>query len=168
MTNLVGCLDPIKGVYAPMMASEPLPLTDQEWKSIYQRVPRLCVELIIRSDAGVLLTLRDIEPCKGLWHIPGGTVRYAEPLVGAIRRTAQHELGIISTGAELLGYIEYPSHYLHGLDCPVGIAFDVAFEGEVRLNNEAKQWAWFKELPEFMHDDQGEFLVSHQLVSSRS
>ena len=39
---------------------------------IYSKVPRLCVDIIIKSEDGILLPLRSIEPYEGKWHIPGG------------------------------------------------------------------------------------------------
>lgn len=140
-------------------------LTDNDWDYIYSRVPRLCVELIVRSDAGVLLTLRNIEPCKDQWHIPGGTVQYGETLVEAVVRIARRELDVTCTNAELLGYLDYPSHFLHGLGAPVGIAFGVAYEGEVTPNHEAKQWGWFRQLPSNMHADQDAFLAESGFVT---
>ena len=68
------------------MSDHPHPLTPDEFRDIYSKVPRLTVEVVLRSPAGVLLTLRDIEPCRGLWHLPGGTVRYGEKLLDAVRR----------------------------------------------------------------------------------
>ena len=100
----------------------PLPQDEFDW--IFSRVPRLTVEVVIASaDRGVLLALRDFGPCKGLWHLPGGTVRFGEPVVDAVKRVALDELGLTVSVGELLGYIEYPSHYNHGLDSPVGLAF---------------------------------------------
>ena len=107
------------------MSNHSHPLTPDEFRDIYSKVPRLTVEVVIRSPAGVLLTLRDIEPCRGLWHLPGGTVRFGEKLFDAVRRVAATELGIDVVAAHPLGYIEYPSHHENGLDSPVGIAFDV-------------------------------------------
>src|SRR5438309_424541 len=87
-----------------------LPKPEYDW--IFSRVPRLCVEVVlIDSDRGVLLALRDIPPNVGAWHIPGGTVLFGESLVDAVRRVALDELGLPVTAQELLGYIEYPSHY---------------------------------------------------------
>ncbi len=78
-----------------------------------------------------MLTLRTFGPCRGLWHIPGGTVRFGEPLVDAVARVARDELGVTVAVGDMLGYIEYPSHYENGLDCPVGIAFAAEIvEGE--------------------------------------
>ena len=55
----------------------PLPKDEFDW--IFSRVPRLTVEVVISEPGrGVLLSLRDIEPCRGMWHLPGGTVRFGE------------------------------------------------------------------------------------------
>ena len=138
-------------------------LSADEFRRIYAKVPRLTVEIVLRSDDGVLLTLRDIEPCKGLWHLPGGTVRFGEKLTDAVRRIARRELGIDVGATRLLGYIEYPSHYENGLDSPVGIAFEITgYAGRVHVNSEAARFGWFVDLPAKMHREQTEFLRSVQ------
>ena len=138
----------------------PLPKDEFDW--IFSRVPRLTVEVVISSpDRGVLLSLRDIEPCSGMWHLPGGTVRFGEPLIDAVQRVAIAELGMAVTVGSLLGYIEYPSHYNNGLDSPVGLAFAAAITGAAELPRGCR---WFKALPESMHDEQRRFLIEHQLV----
>lgn len=142
------------------------PLSQEEFWAIYKKVPRLTVEVIVSSDYGIYLTQRDIEPCKGLWHLPGGTVRFGEPLVDAVKRIANRELGIEVRETELLGYIEYPSHYLGGLDSPVGIAFRVkAYDGTIETNAESKNSGWFKTLPDEMHDEQRNFIRHRLLVT---
>jgi ADP-ribose pyrophosphatase YjhB (NUDIX family) len=146
----------------------PLPQDEFDW--IFSRVPRLTVELVIASSArGVLLALRDRGPCKGLWHLPGGTVRFGEPVTDAVRRVALNELGLIMGAGELLGYIEYPSHYDNGLDSPVGLAFraqpstaDMPHERDLR-----SECAWFTTLPQNMHDEQREFLARHLDIAAR-
>jgi ADP-ribose pyrophosphatase YjhB (NUDIX family) len=135
----------------------PLPKEEFDW--IFSRVPRLTVEVVIAGpENGVLLQLRDIEPCKGTWSLPGGTVRFGEPLVDAVRRVARDELKLVVSVGEMLGYIEYPSHYKNGLDSPVGIAF-------VATAAEPASWPrncdWFTTLPDNMHDEQKAFLARH-------
>ena len=143
------------------MTAEEMPLSEKEFWEIYRKVPRLTVEIVIQSKEGVFLTLRNIEPCIGLWHLPGGTVRFGEPLTDAVARIAKREVGIEVLDTKLLGYIEYPSHYENGLDSPVGIAFAVTkFRGVPSTNHEAKEAGWFKELPAQMHDEQKQFLKS--------
>ncbi len=141
------------------MSIDKHPLSQKEFWEIYKKVPRLTVEIILKNEKGVYLTLRNIDPCKGLWHLPGGTVRFGEPLIEAIQRIAKRELGIEVIKTNLLGYIEYPSHYLNDLDCPIGLAFQITqFDGGLLLNSEASNSGWFKELPDNMHDEQRDFL----------
>ena len=138
------------------------PLPKEEFDAIFSRVPRLTVEVVISSpERGVLLSLRDIEPCKGMWHLPGGTVRFGEPLVDAVARVACDELGLAVDVGEMLGYIEYPSHYENGLDCPVGVAFAATISDRAAppANGE-----WFQTLPANMHDEQKDFLAAHAPV----
>ena len=143
------------------------PLPQAEYESIYARVPRLTVEVVIASESGVLLTRRDAGPCQGLWHIPGGTVRFGEPLTSAVRRVARQELDLEVTAEGLLGYIEYPSHLERGLDWPVGMAFRAV----LATSSAGQPWArpeaagWFSHLPDEMHDEQRAFLRAHGLAT---
>jgi ADP-ribose pyrophosphatase YjhB (NUDIX family) len=135
------------------------PLSEAEFQDIYAKVPRLTVEIVIADERGVLLTRRAIGPCRGLWHLPGGTVRFGELLEKAVRRVAADELGIAVTAARMVGAIEYPSHFRNGLDSPVGLAFLVmAHSGTPRLSASADQAGWFTQLPQDMHEEQWRFL----------
>ena len=126
-------------------------------------MPRLTVEVVLAGpDRGVLLQLRDGGPCKGLWALPGGTVRFGEPVVDALERVARDELGLAITVRGLLGYIEYPSHYDNGLDSPVGLAFSVS---KVRGAEQPRDCKWFRVLPDNMHDEQRAFLCEHVAVA---
>lgn len=137
------------------------PLSKEEFAHIYSKVPRLTVELIVRNDIGALyMTRRSIEPCKGQWHLPGGTVQFGESLIDAVRRVAKRELSIEVKDVSNSGYIEYPSHYLHELDHPVGLVFEVNdYAGTLVANAEASDSGWFRELPADMHADQDVFLL---------
>jgi ADP-ribose pyrophosphatase YjhB (NUDIX family) len=138
------------------------PLSQKEFWEIYKKVPRLTVEIIVKTNEGIFLTMRNIEPCKGLWHLPGGTVRFGERLTEAVARIAKRELNIEVNDTKLLGYIEYPSHYTKGLDSPVGIAFEVInYKGQLKPNSEAKDYGWFSKLPSPMHQEQKDFLKSY-------
>lgn len=137
------------------------PLPKDEFDQIFARVPRLTVEVLITSAAGgVLLALRDVDPCRGTWNLPGGTVRFGEPVTEAVKRVALDELGIAVDVGRLMGYIEYPSHYENGLDSPVGLVFSAEPVG-----GEPARGQWFRILPENMHDEQKRFLMQHAPVS---
>jgi len=143
------------------------PLTPEEFKSIYSKVPRLTVEIIVKNDEdAIFLTKRAIEPCKGQWHLPGGTVRFGEPMLGAVHRIAKRELGIDVQEVNNTGYIEYPSHFENGLDSPVGIVFEVRkHSGGLTPNDESQESGWFTQLPEGMHADQDKYLLTNGYLS---
>jgi ADP-ribose pyrophosphatase YjhB (NUDIX family) len=149
----------------PQSREEPAepPLNELEYREIYAKVPRLTVEVVVQSPHGILLVKRTEGPCSGLWHIPGGTVRFGEPLVGAVTRVATMELGLEIEAGPLLGFIEYPSHYLNGLDSPVGIAFlcrlDIDLTAVARPGR-----GWFTAPPDPMHTEQVDFLIEHGLL----
>ena len=134
-------------------------LPAEEFRAIYSRVPRLCVEVVIVDpERGVLLALRDIPPNEGAWHIPGGTVLFGEPVVETVKRVAVDELGLEVSVGELLGYIEYPSHYENGLDSPVGLAFSAQplFAGATPEPPAGSEW--FAKLPPGLYAEQRDFL----------
>ncbi len=141
------------------------PLAEGEFHEIFSKVPRLTVELVVQGPAGIILTKRQSGPCVGLWHIPGGTVRFGEPLADAVRRVASMEVGLVVEAGPLLGYIEYPSHYLNGLDSPVGLAFLCPVDGR-QVAGEPGVQEWFLEAPAPMHAEQVHFLVEHGLLNS--
>ena len=147
--------------------TDPLPQDEFDW--IFSRVPRLTVEVVIAcTERGVLLALRDFGPCQGLWHLPGGTVRFGEPATDAVKRVALDELGLTVSVGELLGYIEYPSHYNNALDSPVGLAFRAqpAISKTPHERDLRSGCAWFTTLPENMHDEQREFVAQHLDIAS--
>lgn len=122
------------------------PLTKEKFKYIYSRVPRLCVEIVINTPKGILLTLRDIEPCKNLWHIPGGTVYCRETIKDAIGRVAREELSIEVNIVRLAGYAEYPSEEkFRGWGWPIAFQFICKIKsGKPRVNEQARDMHFFK------------------------
>jgi ADP-ribose pyrophosphatase YjhB (NUDIX family) len=143
------------------------PLSEEEYRLIYSRVPRLAVEIVVLNRSGeVYLTKRAHEPCRGIWHIPGGTVRFGELLQHAVRRVAERELSIDVVDSKNCGVIEYPSHFDHGLDSPVGLVFEVIrYGGTPRMSADASEGGWFRRLPRPMHADQDAFLLAHGYVT---
>ncbi len=136
------------------------PLSDEEFNSIYGRVPRLTVEVLLELTDGLVLVRRDIEPCKGQWHVPGGTVRFGESLVEAVRRVALAELGLVVTVGALVGYIEYPKMHADGYPgWPVGMAFTATYvSGELSGSDMGAEVACFRSVPDDIIAEQGEFL----------
>lgn len=142
------------------------PLPRDEYESVFSRVPRLTVEVVLVSDEGVLLTLRDGGPCGGLWHLPGGTVRFGERLVDAVRRVAADEVGVEVEVGDLLGVIEYPDHPDRAGDWPVGLAhrarLSAGAASDVRRPGSVD---WWRTLPPDMHEEQRAFLRAQGLAT---
>jgi ADP-ribose pyrophosphatase YjhB (NUDIX family) len=71
-------------------ASRPLP--PEKFEEIYSQVPRLCVDLVIRKDNGIVLSLRTLPTWTNQWHTPGSMVLYRERIEDAIARTGVKEV----------------------------------------------------------------------------
>ena len=138
------------------------PFTYEEFREIYSKVPRLCVDLIIKTPEGVVLSLRKLPSWFGYWHFPGGTVFYKEKITDAVKRVAAEELGIKVKIGELLGYIEYPSEEKNvGFGSSVSLAF-LCFSDVVpmRPNEDSSEIKIFNYLPDKMIIDHHDFLKS--------
>ena len=120
-------------------------LSKAEFEAIYSKVPRLCVEVVIRNANGVVLVKRDIPPRKGWWHFPGGTVLLGERLTDAVERVARDELGVEVEIKKQIGYLEYLDG--SGAGFPVGIAFLVEPKGEVKAGVGNAEVGYFKVVP---------------------
>lgn len=59
-----------------------------------QSIKTSVVACIIDDQERVLLTRRCIEPFSGQWVMPGGKVDHGEPLLEALHREVQEEVGI--------------------------------------------------------------------------
>lgn len=136
------------------------PITAAEFKKIYSKVPKLAVEVIIRTDEGILLTLRSLESYFGLWHIPGGTLRMRERVEDAAKRIAKEELGVEVEVQKLIGYIEHFSELEErGFGYSVGLEMLCRItSGQIKLDNQASEYGFFKVIPENTVKEHWEFL----------
>lgn len=134
------------------------PFSPAQFKQIYSQVPRLCVDIIIKIDDKILLTLRESDGWQGQWHIPGGTVFYKETIEEAIHRIAQEELDIDVDIEKLLGYLEYPSEEKErGFGWSVGLAFFCTPQESLKIE-ETTTIQLFNKLPENVVEEQRELL----------
>nr|MDT0661801.1 NUDIX hydrolase [Micromonospora sp. DSM 115978] len=129
-------------------------------------MPRLNVEVVISTPAGVVLVRRDIEPCKGQWHLPGGTVRFAEPLTTAAERVAWQELSVKVQVGPLIGYVEYPQMLADGYaGWPVGFAFEATvIDGTFSGTDQGRDIDCFHTVPANTIIEQAQFLTSQGLT----
>lgn len=126
------------------------PFTFDKFKQIYSKVPRLCVDLIIKTNQGVLLTLRTKNGWENQWHLPGGTVFYREPAIKAVKRIAKEEVGVTITSAKFLNFIEWPNEIKErGFGYSVSLVFLCTINNDkLKLDNQVEKANFFKEIPE--------------------
>lgn len=71
-------------------------------------VPAACC-IVRRHEEEVLFVQRAVEPCKGLWTLPGGFVEVGETTEQAALRELEEETGLVGRGTRLIGANTQPS-----------------------------------------------------------
>ena len=82
-------------------------LSHKEWITIYRKVPRLCVDLVIKDRRGVVLAKRESTYGTGKWNLPDGSILYREKIENAVKRKAKEETGLEVKIVKFLGVYEY-------------------------------------------------------------
>jgi colanic acid biosynthesis protein WcaH len=85
-------------------------LNPDDFRSVVRLAPLVSIDLIIRNARGeVLLGLRNNEPAKGLYFVPGGIIRKQERLHEAFARIPKEETNYDASfeDARLLGVYEH-------------------------------------------------------------
>lgn len=132
-------------------------LPKEIFDEIYRQVPRLCVEVIIDTPKGIVLTKRLIPPCVDMWHFPGGTVYMGEKLEEAVSRVANEEIGADVKIKNMIGIIEYPELFNYA----IGVAFLCQLKSEkqeFKGSFQAEEIRAFKTIPDNMILEQKRFL----------
>jgi ADP-ribose pyrophosphatase len=82
---------------------------DKKTGNSYPTAPRVGVGAIVIKDGRVLLVRRGVEPSKGLWAIPGGTLKLGETMQECATREILEETGVsinVKDCAYVFDYIE--------------------------------------------------------------
>ncbi len=144
----------------------PKRLTDEEYNFIFDRVARLSIDLVITSNEGILLSLRDIEPFKGMWHLPGGMIYKNESVSEAAQRIARAETGLEVKIGSCIGYIEYihasqDDHDRHTVSIVLSA---LPRENEPKTDYQAQRIQFHPKAPNNIIEQQKRFLVEHNLI----
>lgn len=140
-------------------------LSQKEFTTIYGRVPRLVVDAVIKTREGIVFAKRDIEPWKGKWHLPGGTVRLNERLKEAVIRIIKEETGLTIKVGKPLGSIEYlyAKHGIHNHSVSV-VFLASPHNGVLRGSPQGKEVQYFSHMPKNIIAEQKNFLKEHKLL----
>ncbi len=131
-------------------------LSEKEFVSIYERVPRFCVEVLVKTKDGIIITKRDIAPLKGYWHFSGGTVYLKESIAEAGKRVAKEELNLDVELIRGVGEMEFIHDYKKkGQGHMVSIAYIAKAKdiGNIKLDRQGSRYMFcrFKEdIPKHM------------------
>lgn len=141
-------------------------LTNEEYDYIFDRAVRLSVDLLITAPEGILLSLRDIEPFKGMWHLPGGIVYKNESIADACRRIARAETNLEIHDTTCIGFIEYIHAFQNDHDrhtVSIVIKADPATQA-LRADYQAKRIEFHSTAPEHIIPEQKKFLAERGLI----
>jgi len=83
-------------------------IPEETFAECLDRLPQVCVEVVVTHDGGVLLARRTNPPAEGEWFWPGGRLYKGERLAAAARRVAREELGL---AVELDGRLGVEEHF---------------------------------------------------------
>ena len=106
------------------------------------KIAKATVGAVIEGPKGVLLALRNHDPFRGRWCLPGGHIEFGEGVEEAVRWDIREETVLVITEHRFLGYF---TEYFPELDWhAVALMFVVRVEGkEVRQESEVSELRWF-------------------------
>ncbi len=77
---------------------------------VHYPLPNIASTVVIFHQGGVVLVQRDIEPDRGIWHLPIGHVEYGEDPADAAIREGEEETGLRLSAPRFLTYTHSPSY----------------------------------------------------------
>jgi ADP-ribose pyrophosphatase YjhB (NUDIX family) len=83
-------------------------LDDKTYQFVYSKCIRLCIDLIIDTEHGVLLGKRAHEPFIHTYALPGGGMKFGESLFDAAHRICKKELNSELQSIKLFDVMEFP------------------------------------------------------------
>lgn len=89
-------------------------LSDADFLSIYSKVPRLTVDVVVFLKGKVLLALRDENPYINEWNLPGGTIYKDERVEEAAVRIIKRETDLDVRAGKFITFLEFPKEQRSG------------------------------------------------------
>ena len=128
-------------------------IPEREYAAILERIPILCVDIVIRNGQGrYLLVCRRNEPLKCQWWVVGGRVLKGETIEAAARRKVQEEVSLTASHLQPIGYYEgFFDKHPFATESPlhtVSVVFSTDIEDhDVALDSQSSEWRYDARLP---------------------
>jgi len=135
-----------------------------------ERLPQVCVEVVLTHDGGVLLARRTNPPAAGEWFWPGSRLYKGERLEPAARRVAREELGVAVAVERRLGVQEHfwetASPAGAGSRHTVNVVYEVSQTGalDVSLDDQHDDWRLVREPEQGLHEYVTRYLAEYDLL----
>lgn len=146
-------------------------IPEEVFGACLDRLPQVCVELVVTHEDGVLLARRVNEPAAGEWFWPGSRLYKGERLTDAVDRVARDELGLRVQTEQRLGVHEHfwDTTSVEGADSrhTVNVVYRVHPEDEfaVTLDDQHDDWRLLADPDPGLHEYVQEYLAAHDLLS---
>jgi ADP-ribose pyrophosphatase YjhB (NUDIX family) len=120
-------------------------MSEREWvdeglyKKFCESMPIASVDILAVYQGKLLIMLRNNEPGKNLWFLPGGRVRYGETLRQAVIRKLEDETGLKAEKIEKKGVMSHFWPKSHNISTFFRV--DVS-EDRVEMNQEHRDYKW--------------------------
>ena len=122
-------------------------LSDYDYDYIYSRVPRACVDVIIKQNGKLLLTFRNHPPNNSLWHIIGGRIQLFETIKDTALRVVNKETNITINPDKLIlkeccEFLDeqMPKYNMHS----VSYIFEYNLDDNISIDEITNKRKWFK------------------------
>jgi colanic acid biosynthesis protein WcaH len=134
----------------------PTLLSHADLSTVVRLAPLIAIDLILRNSRGeVFLGLRNNEPAKGFYFVPGGSILKNERLRDAFARILKNETNCVATldQARLLGVYEhlypnnrfgegdYGTHYV-----VLGYELKLNDISDLKVDAQHSEYCWWNEL----------------------
>jgi 8-oxo-dGTP diphosphatase len=137
------------------------PYCEGEGRIIYENPIPAATGVIVDPGGRLLLVMRNREPGRGRWALPGGFVETGESPVEAAVRELQEETGLEASAPTLIDIIHHESEFYGTSLLVIGYHFG-SFDGNPRPGDDADEVRFFEreDIPELAFE-------SHRLIIDR-
>ena len=113
----------------------------------YPICPLIGVGALIHRGDEIVVVLRETEPAKGLWSIPGGLLELGERVADGVKREVREETGLEVAVDRLLDVIDNIVYDEDGKICYHYVLIDYLCRpspGDLKAATDAKEARWIK------------------------